>query len=1435
LFANKVPFDFEPNEMLSVIIFERNVMIKMYIAYDYIPKSNQSHDYISSILKKHSGFFSGNEKHSIASAVLCASLFLMDMCNRPQYFYYMIKIASSNDSLDTVETIFTKFSKSLGYPTINSFHENFILDSLLWWDLDWDEFPFFLFGKDNMGDFIQVYIGEFVCSIIEKGSPVLLNQIKTMYERDFLIDKCFPLVYSRFLISTKKKESNIIFDFFDISSTLVEDYKRKFMVQIIFILLKGMIGLDKTHSDLPTHLGVNLCLIDFEPDRKAENNSIQVNCNIESVLNGKIILLGEKLDLKSIYRLFQLYNNYFYQDGYSENSLNSLRNGYLTLIACITKHLEHPAIYHSVFINLLKCCQTAAGCKLALPLLNYLLLTFNPILVHNLHLYVDKLSCIWNASGSFLGIRDTIVEFLNLLKKYSHDAYVAALFFCDDSLNVGYYPKNYDPITILEILKYYDYRNSAGIVVFEKLNTLINLKAGEFEKSQLKDISNFIETVMGYCNLYEPENLLMKIRKCLAKIKCFIRLKDFSYLVSQQTLQIYKSESAFQFERNATLEIFPLLFSPDFKVADAARELIGIFVDEEKTKELLPYQKEFLTALSFSQSKISTEHYEVTGDYWYSANYSAIDWIRKFIINFLAVSDLQPQFNLFVPLVEAYPQFGFQILPSLFHFVLCNSSTSVLEHISTNCTLLFRSDVEKNHLAIRQLLRCVKFVNMLPISKMETLKLDYFLVSQAALLIGESHLSLYFIELCNNYGQKIAENQKWKHLLECFKGIKDEDGFEGTVAALNTESVNIYDLMRKRKEHNRDWLGLWSLEDSLFYSEHNNETNKLISGVLMSGHYYTLNQLTHLPSIDGSEEQYESLWRLGKWEENPNSNPRRRDNYHEKLFDCLRKFHSDATAKQIRMAAGAALTSLKLEHLNLAVEIPFIEIEEFADFLDPASQDNNHAETWSERIQSLSDIYSFEEIELIIASRNVLFELAPRNSQVNIVDKFASIHFISNIEMCINSCSYSVARKMIMKYRKIFPRPSIEVNAKIELLTLRTEWGLGEKTIALKFFSSLLSASSGIVSSQLYSEMLNRFGCFAVESKFLRPQEIIEKYLEPAANSDECFNPGKAYFDLAHYCDSLLEDLMGDENYLKSVKIMDLRELELETAKKLKQSSKNDPLLRKIEKQVNIEKNQVERTKEEQEMFLSKTVSYYISVLISSDYKNEHALFRFLSLWFSHHSNIELNNIIAEKISTVQSKKFIEIMYQLSARLVANDPDESIFYQTLCELVYRIIYDYPNNSLPYIITLKNVSKEKKANSTISTKSINYLLQRIKKNKSLHQIAYHFDVLFAAYINTAYQEVPETARMKSSKISELDKSSPILKINSDQQLPVLTANLKLPNPQDYTSEITIVKFESNYWIPGGINAPKVIKCLGSDGVEYKQLVKGKGTLDLIQMI
>ncbi|KAI8611414.1 kinase-like domain-containing protein [Chytriomyces sp. MP71] len=161
-----------------------------------------------------------------------------------------------------------------------------------------------------------------------------------------------------------------------------------------------------------------------------------------------------------------------------------------------------------------------------------------------------------------------------------------------------------------------------------------------------------------------------------------------------------------------------------------------------------------------------------------------------------------------------------------------------------------------------------------------------------------------------------------------------------------------------------------------------------------------------------------------------------------------------------------------------------------------------------------------------------------------------------------------------------------------------------------------------------------------------------------------------------------------------------------------------------------------------------------------------------------------------------------------------------------------------------MIALKNgadSSTKQKSSSTNESSNAKTLhaaatnfLDRLKndENHKLRNIIVAADTLSDAYIELAFQTPPAPSRKtKAAPAVPIAKNLRLARV-THLPIPVVTADYPVSVSCDYSDLPTIVEFKKEYTLVGGINAPKVLICCGSDGKDYKQLIKG-GSDDLRQ--
>jgi serine-protein kinase ATM len=123
-----------------------------------------------------------------------------------------------------------------------------------------------------------------------------------------------------------------------------------------------------------------------------------------------------------------------------------------------------------------------------------------------------------------------------------------------------------------------------------------------------------------------------------------------------------------------------------------------------------------------------------------------------------------------------------------------------------------------------------------------------------------------------------------------------------------------------------------------------------------------------------------------------------------------------------------------------------------------------------------------------------------------------------------------------------------------------------------------------------------------------------------------------------------------------------------------------------------------------------------------------------------------------------------------------------------------------------------------------------LLSKLSEKPSMSTIINNTNQLCDAYIEIAMTVPPSLRNNKPKSTQSSIAFERKLKITSiqDTEIPIIT--LELPVEIDHDKQPLIIGFQKHYKLVGGINAPKVFNCIGSDGKMYTQLVKG-GSDDL----
>ncbi|KAJ1969833.1 Serine/threonine-protein kinase tel1 [Dispira parvispora] len=446
-----------------------------------------------------------------------------------------------------------------------------------------------------------------------------------------------------------------------------------------------------------------------------------------------------------------------------------------------------------------------------------------------------------------------------------------------------------------------------------------------------------------------------------------------------------------------------------------------------------------------------------------------------------------------------------------------------------------------------------------------------------------------------------------------------------------------------------------------------------------------------------------------------------------------------------------------------------------------------------------------------------------------------------------------------------------------------------EDSITLRINAQELTMSSTQVLAFLRAQLLTRLGKWQAALRAKRPEVVLKDYFQVATEAmvAEGFlshtlpireqlgqDPlvsrrfASPFYTLATYAQQQYENNLRSESVQALVKMVDSKTKELETCTGLLGTSTgrgglrsqsrgiSDPRQREIQEkqqrrlrlQLDQDRRELERVQQHRTEFLLESLRNFARCLELTTYYDQ-SVYNLCALWLSHYRDGRINDLMANLLPKLASHKFVGLIYQVSSRL---GTDATPFQKVLRALVERMATEHPYHCIYQLFALRNnafmdntqgqrrgskstgASKMDKEGlvaqrSAVATK----IIQKLFGNPALAKIIRETEQLSLAYIELAYTKVPKGTGSGGSTPTVFAMSSRqrLSALPAMDHIPVATLQLPV-NPQGrYTkgSFPTIQKFDKQYRTAGGINLPKIIKCYGSDGCTYRQLVKGQDDL------
>uniref|UniRef100_A0A9J7ZJS6 non-specific serine/threonine protein kinase n=1 Tax=Cyprinus carpio carpio TaxID=630221 RepID=A0A9J7ZJS6_CYPCA len=388
----------------------------------------------------------------------------------------------------------------------------------------------------------------------------------------------------------------------------------------------------------------------------------------------------------------------------------------------------------------------------------------------------------------------------------------------------------------------------------------------------------------------------------------------------------------------------------------------------------------------------------------------------------------------------------------------------------------------------------------------------------------------------------------------------------------------------------------------------------------------------------------------------------------------------------------------------------------------------------------------------------------------------------------------------------------------------------------------------------VYSECLRLCGSWLAESCLESPAVILEKYLERAVEviEDHCGDSNaklqsqktQAFFSLARFSDAQYQSI---ENYMKSSEFENKHAL-LEKAKEevdLMRERKviNNRYTVKVQRELELDVKALANLQADRNRFLLKAVENYIQCLELGE-EHDTWVFRLASLWLENADVKAVNDMMKRGVKKIPSYKFLPLMYQLAARM-GTKVSSSVtsqdvgFYTVLNELICQSSLDHPHHTLFIILALVNANKDESFSRSRSSKSTarqpspldleranvaRKIIDVVRKKRA--KMVKDIEMLCNAYITLAYMDA---SRHKTEKTIPIPPEQPIMQIKDLDDVIIPTMDIKVDPSGRYEDLVTIRSFKPHFHLAGGVNLPKIIDCVGSDGKSRRQLVKGQDDL------
>uniref|UniRef100_A0A665TGJ9 non-specific serine/threonine protein kinase n=1 Tax=Echeneis naucrates TaxID=173247 RepID=A0A665TGJ9_ECHNA len=611
--------------------------------------------------------------------------------------------------------------------------------------------------------------------------------------------------------------------------------------------------------------------------------------------------------------------------------------------------------------------------------------------------------------------------------------------------------------------------------------------------------------------------------------------------------------------------------------------------------------------------------------------------------------------------------------------------------------------------------------------------------------------------------------------------------------------------------------------------------------------------------------RFQIAWRNTQWDcELPESDTSTAG-FHESVFCSLQALRDkefsvfDEMLKQARAAEVEELCRGSLE----AVSSLYPALRNLQTIKELENEMlRNVCSQWQQQSQLLADT-DFALVEPILAVRSVVqHTLMSRVGNTDSSQDISSVFTDHLMELCMlarKAGNTQRAEQAVFQIKEHGDRGTWTSSPVLwQLEEAQVFWAKGEQGLALGLLRQMIHNLEKEVDfnpalTSVYSECLRLCGNWLAETCLESPAVILEKYLERAVELIEresgvqdsrlLSQRTEAFLSLARFSDAQYQSI---DKYMNSSEYENKRAL-LEKAKQevglIEESKVTNRYTIKVKKEVKLDEDALSNLQSDRQRFLCKAVENYIQCLELGE-EHDTWVFRLASLWLENHDVKAVNDMMKKGVKQIPSYKFLPLLYQLAARMgtkmATGIGEDTGFHDVLNELICRASLDHPHHTLFIIFALVNANKDENFCRTRLSKSAprqpspfdlersevaRKIINTVRKKKS--EMIRGIERLCEAYVTLAYMDASKHKTEK--KAIPIPADQPIMQIKDLDEVVIPTMEVKVDPTGCYDNLVTVRSFLPQYRLAGGVNLPKIIDCVGSDGKSRRQLVKGQDDL------